>query len=252
MRRVPRDPEPAERRLAFLGNHREAIAAMDFFTAPNITFRVLYCFFIIGHDRRRILHFNVTKSPIAMWIVQQLREAFPFESAPRFLLFDRDGKYEDEVPATVWLMRIRYVRTSFQSPWQNGVAERGIESCSRHRSILSLIGTQNFTLLSRPSPNRLLTAGSRISVRRLDLLWKKTMRREIERVRHLKHKMHPDDVAHFAYGSLVNSRTCPEHTRARPFRITGWVRQWKHCIDTPSGRACALSAASRLGSEYTG
>jgi len=131
MRRAPRDPEPAKRWLAFLRNHREAIAAMDFFTVPTITFRVLYCFFIIGHDRRRILHFNVTKSPTASWIVQQLREAFPFESAPRFLLFDRDAKYGAEVPATVRLMKIRCVRTSFHSPWQNGIAERWIESCRR-------------------------------------------------------------------------------------------------------------------------
>jgi putative transposase len=131
MRRAPRDPEPTKRWLAFLRNHRESIAAMDFFTIPTITFRVLYCFFIIGHDHRHILHFDVTKSPTAMWIVQQLREAFPFESAPRFLIFDRDAKYGPEVPAMVRSMSIRCVRTSFQSPWQNGIAERWIESCRR-------------------------------------------------------------------------------------------------------------------------
>ncbi|PYU23856.1 MAG: integrase, partial [Acidobacteria bacterium] len=85
MRRAPRDPEPAKRWLAFLRNHREAIAAMDFFTVPTITFRVLYCFFVISHDRRRVLHFNVTPHPSSTWIVQQLREAFPDQSAPRFL-----------------------------------------------------------------------------------------------------------------------------------------------------------------------
>jgi putative transposase len=63
MKRAPRDPEPATRWLTFLRNHREAIAAMDFFTVPTITFSVLYCFFVISHDRRRILHFNVTKHP---------------------------------------------------------------------------------------------------------------------------------------------------------------------------------------------
>ena len=57
---------------------------MDFFAAPTITFGVLYCFFVISHDRRRILHFNVTKHPTSRWIIQQLREAFPFESAPDF------------------------------------------------------------------------------------------------------------------------------------------------------------------------
>ena len=89
MRRAPRDPEPAKRWLAFLRNHREAIAAMDFFTVPTITFGVLYCFFIIGHDRRRILYFHVTRHPASLWVVQQLREAFPYETAPRFLIFDQ-------------------------------------------------------------------------------------------------------------------------------------------------------------------
>jgi transposase InsO family protein len=131
MKRAQRNPDPAKRWLAFLRNHREAIAAMDFFTVPTLTFSVLYGFFVISHDRRRILHFNVTKHPTSLWVVQQLREAFPFESAPRFLIFDGDGKYGFEVPASVRSLKIRPVRTSFESPWQNGVAERWIESC-RH------------------------------------------------------------------------------------------------------------------------
>src|SRR5271167_135411 len=66
MRRAPRDPEPAKRWLASLRNHREAIAAMDFFTVPTITFGVLYCFFVITHDRRHILHFNITQHPTSL------------------------------------------------------------------------------------------------------------------------------------------------------------------------------------------
>ena len=93
MKRAPRDPESARRWLSFLRNHREAIAAMDFFTVPTVTFSLLYCFFIIGHDRRRILHFNVTRFPTSTWIAQQLREAFPYQSAPKFLIFDHDAKY---------------------------------------------------------------------------------------------------------------------------------------------------------------
>ena len=131
MKRAPRDPGPAKRWLAFLRNHREAIAAMDFFTVPTITFGVLYCFFIIGHDRRRIVNFNVTSHPTAGWIIHQLREAFPSQSAPRFLIFDRDAKYGLDVPIAVRSMAIRPVRTSFQSPWQNGIAERWVESCRR-------------------------------------------------------------------------------------------------------------------------
>jgi transposase InsO family protein len=131
MKRAPRDPEPARRWLAFLRNHREAIAAMDFFAVPTITFSMLYCFFVISHDRRRILHFNVTKHPTSLWIVQQLRESFPFESSARFLIFDRDSKYGIEVPAAIRSLKIKPVRTSFESPWQNGVAERWVESCRR-------------------------------------------------------------------------------------------------------------------------
>jgi putative transposase len=131
MRQAPRDPEPAKRWLAFLRNHREAIAAMDFFTVPTITFGMLYCFFIIGHDRRRILYFHVTQHPTSLWVVQQLREAFPYGTGPRFLIFDRDTKYGTEVPAAIRSMKIKCVRTSFESPWQNGIAERWVQSCRR-------------------------------------------------------------------------------------------------------------------------
>jgi putative transposase len=129
MKRAPRDPQPAKRWLAFLQNHREAIAAMDFFTVPTISFGMLYCFFVIAHDRRRILHFNVTKHPTSSWIVQQLREAFPFDSAFRYLIFDRDAKYGLQMTAFVKSLGISPIQTSFESPWQNGVAERWVGSC---------------------------------------------------------------------------------------------------------------------------
>jgi transposase InsO family protein len=104
---------------------------MDFFTVPTLTFRVLYCFFIISHDRRRILDFNVTRHPTSSWIVQQLREAFPFDAIPKFLVFDHDAKYGFEVPAAVRSMKITTVQTSIGCPWQNGVAERWVGSCRR-------------------------------------------------------------------------------------------------------------------------
>jgi hypothetical protein len=81
LRCIQRRGDPGKRWLAFLRNHREAIVALDFFNVPTATFRVLYCFFVIEHGRRRILHFNVTRHPSADWVVQQLREAFP-EAAP--------------------------------------------------------------------------------------------------------------------------------------------------------------------------
>ena len=91
-------PEQARKLwAAFLRNHREAITAMDFFTVPTLTFRVLYCFFVIEHGRRKILHFNVTERPTGSWIAQQLREAFP-ESCPySYAILDGDAKFGGEV-----------------------------------------------------------------------------------------------------------------------------------------------------------
>jgi putative transposase len=131
MRKAPRGPEPAKRWAAFLRNHREAIAAMDFFTVPTLTFGVLYGFFVISHDRRRILHFNVTRHPASAWVAQQLREALPYESAPHHLIFDRGSYFNEEVVNTMKSFTIEPKRTNFQSPWQNGVAERFVGSC-RH------------------------------------------------------------------------------------------------------------------------
>ena len=115
----------------FLRNHRKAIAAMDFFTVPTLTFGVLYCFFVIGHDRRKILHCNVTPRPNTFWIVLQLREAWGYEQLQRFLIFDRDAKFSADVVWTVQQNGTEPVRTAFCSPWQNGVAERWVGSVRR-------------------------------------------------------------------------------------------------------------------------
>ena len=100
--------------MTFLRNHGDGIAAMDFFTVPTAHLRVLYCFFIIGHDRRRVLHVNATFNPTSAWVIQQLREAFPFDTAPRYLIFDRDSIFGSAV--------VNFV---------NGVAERWIGSVRR-------------------------------------------------------------------------------------------------------------------------
>jgi hypothetical protein len=121
----------AKRWLAFLKNHREVIAGLDFFTVPTLTFRVLYCFFVIAHNRRRILHFNVTDHPTADWVVQQLRETFSDCDAYRYTILDRDDKFNDEVLTMLKSCGATPIRTSRQSPWQNGIAERWVGSCRR-------------------------------------------------------------------------------------------------------------------------
>jgi putative transposase len=130
-RKAPKNPEPARRWQAFLDNHREAIAAMDFFTVPTLTFGVLYCFFVIAHDRRRILHCNITRHPTGFWISQQLREAFPYDDKHKYLIHDRDAKFGDAANEAIAAIGLWPARTSFRSPWQNGIAERWVASCRR-------------------------------------------------------------------------------------------------------------------------
>jgi len=127
----PANPDVVQRWLAILRNHKECIAAMGFFTVPTASLRVLYCWFVIHHDRRRILHFNATFNPTATWVIQQLREAFPFETAPRHLIFDRDSIFSAAVVEFVKSMGTKPCRISYRSPWQNPVAERWIGGCRR-------------------------------------------------------------------------------------------------------------------------
>jgi hypothetical protein len=115
--------------LALLRTRRSRPRVAQSFTSENGARFARVAPLAVDHGRRRIVNFNITSHPTAGWIIQQLREAFPYQSAPRFLIFDRDAKYGLEVPIAVRSMAIRPVRTSFQSPWQNGIAERWVESC---------------------------------------------------------------------------------------------------------------------------
>jgi hypothetical protein len=131
LRRVRRRGDSGKRWLAFLRNHREVIVAFDLFTVPTLTFKLLYCFFVIEQGRRKILHFNVTRHPTAEWVVQQLREAFP-EAAPyRYVILDRDSKCDTDVIAFLKATGLKPKRTSVQAPWQNGISERWVGSCRR-------------------------------------------------------------------------------------------------------------------------
>jgi putative transposase len=121
----------AKQWLAFLNNHREVIAAFDFFTVPSAAFRTLYCFFVIEHARRRILHFNLTPHPSSEWIVQQLREAFPLPSDYRYVLLDHDAKFGGDVFRFLKSSKLKPMQTGIRSPWQNGIAERFVGSIRR-------------------------------------------------------------------------------------------------------------------------
>ena len=128
MPRRPTPPDAVKRWIVFLRNHEDAIAGMDFFTDPTARFEVLYCFFVIEHARRKVLHFDVTYEPSAVWIIQQLREAFPFEIVLRYVILDRDGKCGQVVPTPLRTMGVKPVRISRRSPWQNETAERWVLS----------------------------------------------------------------------------------------------------------------------------
>ena len=123
--------KPSQTWMTFLRNHVGQMVSVDFFTVPTIQLRVLYVFFVLAHDRRRGLHFSVTEKPTAAWTAQQILEAFPFDTAPRYLLRDRDGIYGLDFRARVDGLGIRQVPISARSPWQNCYAERMIGSIRR-------------------------------------------------------------------------------------------------------------------------
>jgi transposase InsO family protein len=105
--------------------------ALDFLTVPTITFQLLYCFFVIDHRRRKILHCNVTAHPTAHWIIQQLRETFSGEEPYRYVILDHDAKFNGEMIAFLKSTGLTPKRTSVQAPWQNGIAERWVGSARR-------------------------------------------------------------------------------------------------------------------------
>ena len=142
LRRIRRRGDPGKRWLAFLENHREVIAAFDFFTVPTVTFQLRCCFFVIEHGRRRILHCNE-------WLVQQLREAFPDACHYRYGVLDRDSKFDAHVITFLKATGLQRKRTSVRAPWQNGVAERWVGGC--RREILDYVNRAERTT---PAPAR--------------------------------------------------------------------------------------------------
>ena len=139
----PRKP-PSQTWRTFLANHAKDLVSSDFFVVPTVFFRVLFVFVILSHDRRRPVHVAVTEYPTAEWVAHQLLEAFPWDSAPRYLLRDRDGSYGEKFGEAARWLDIREVLTAAQSPWQNAYVERLIGSirreCLDHVIILNETG----------------------------------------------------------------------------------------------------------------
>jgi putative transposase len=129
MVRHPKPPSQTWRTV--LSNHTKQLASIDFFTVPTITFRILYVFVVLSHERRRVIHFNVTSHPTAAWTSQQLLQAFPFDTAPRHLLRDRDRIYSMDVRQQLIDMGITEVLTAPRSPWQTPYVERLIGTIRR-------------------------------------------------------------------------------------------------------------------------
>jgi transposase InsO family protein len=141
------DATQQQRWIAFLRNHKEVIAGMDFFVVPTVRFRSLYVWFAIDHGRRRVLHYNVTANPSARWVIQQLRETFPDEPAHRHLIYDNDSIFSPTVTDAIKSFEIDPKRTAFRSPWQNGTAERFVGSV--RRELLDHVVVLNEDHLSR-------------------------------------------------------------------------------------------------------
>ncbi len=131
MSRRPAEPDQMKRWVAFLHNHRQDIAAMDLFTVPTASLRLLFGFFVIEQGRRHSVHFNAKFNPTSAWVMQQLRQALPYDAAPSYLIFDRDSIFSPAVAKFVSMLGIDPIRTSYRSPWRNGTAERWILSCRR-------------------------------------------------------------------------------------------------------------------------
>ena len=136
-----RRPAPSQTWRTFLTNHVRDLVSIDFFTVPTAHWRVLFFLVVLAHHRRRVLHFNVTEHPTAAWTAQQIVEAFPDDTAPAYLLRDRDTIYGHAFRQRVKGMQIREILTAPRSPWQNPFAERLIGSvrreCLDHVLVLS-------------------------------------------------------------------------------------------------------------------
>jgi transposase InsO family protein len=122
---------PSQTWRTFLTNHVSQLVSIDYFTVHTIGFEILFVFVVFAHHRRRIVHFNVTSHPPAEWTAQQIVEAFPFDTAPKYLLRDRDRIYGHEFRKQIDAMGIHEILSAPRSPWQRAYVERVIGSIRR-------------------------------------------------------------------------------------------------------------------------
>src|SRR5437870_12883746 len=184
----PRKP-PSQAWRAFLKNHAKDLIALDFFTVPTATFRVLFVLVVLSHDRRRLVHFNVTEHPSAEWTARQLVEACGPEETPQYLIRDRDQVYGERFWRQAKTLGIREAVIAPRSPWQNAYAERVIGSIRREcldhvvvigeRHLLRILskyvdyynGTRTHLSLSKDAPKprtvQLPSQGRVVKVRRV-------------------------------------------------------------------------------------
>ena len=146
-----RSPAPSPTWRAFLEAHLREIVAIDFFVVPSLTFRLLFAFIVLRHDRRELVHVNVTDHPTAAWAAQQIVDTFPNETVPRYLLRDRDAIYGHAFHRRVARMGMHQVLIAPHAPWQNPFAERVIGSIRRER-------LDHFIMLNERHLRRLLRA----------------------------------------------------------------------------------------------
>ncbi|MGA7250929.1 MAG: integrase core domain-containing protein [Pseudolabrys sp.] len=138
---VPRRGRPSQTWKTFLRNHADGIASSDLFVVPTIAFEQLFAFLVLGHGRRQLLWFAVTRHPTAEWLARQISEAFPWDRAPTYIVRDNDRAFGSVFKRRIQAMGIRDRPTSFRSPWQNGHIERLIGSirreCTDHLIVLN-------------------------------------------------------------------------------------------------------------------
>ncbi len=148
---VRRTKPPSQTWRTFLNNHIKDLVAVDFFTVPTVSFRVLFVFVVLAHDRRRHIHFNVTANPTAEWAARQIVQAFPWDTSPRYLIRDRDSIYGEDFRQRMQEMGIDQVLTAPRSPWQNAYAERLVGSIRREC-------LDHVIVFSEPSLRRILSS----------------------------------------------------------------------------------------------